>query len=135
MLQMLQKKGLKKTLARKSVLNALRSLSIPSDAITIHSWAAAHGHNMNLTTVYRVLAVLLEHSIIHRHPSTGNYILCSKPHEPGDHRFLRCQTCNHIQEFIDEALCKTENIIAKKYDFVPTKHLSEIIGICKHCSS
>ena len=127
--------GLKETVARKCVINALQTLDIPSDATTIHSLVAAHGHKINVTTVYRVLEVLLKHHIIHRHPSTGNVVLCKKLGQPGHHRFLRCEQCNVIKEFIDHGLSKEESRIAAQHSFASKHHLSEIIGICKQCSS
>jgi Fur family ferric uptake transcriptional regulator len=126
--------GLKQTLSRKCIINALQALGIPSDATTIHSWVAAHGHDINLTTVYRTLETFLEHDIVHRHPSTGNIVLCSKLDEPGHHGFIRCEKCNNVEEFIDHQLCKEKNRIAKKNGFTPKYYLSEIVGVCSQCA-
>lgn len=125
---------LRDTHSRRLVLQALAHLSHPSSPKDIFEWAQKEGEALNLVTVYRVLDRLEEARLVHKHPSTGLYVVCTLPDVSGHHGFLHCTTCGNLEEFHDHRLCHVENEIAKKAGFTAIEHLSEISGMCSSCS-
>lgn len=131
----LQKLNLRDTQPRRLVLRALMKSKKPISHKEIHEWIQGQDAAVNLVTVYRTLETFLEIGIIHRHPSTGGFVLCSLPEKEGHHGFLSCESCGRVEEFADSALCKQEDRIAKKAKFAAKHHVSDILGSCSLCSS
>ena len=124
---------LRDTLSRRRVLTALRVMGSPADQKEIYDWMRRRKASPNLVTVYRVLETLEEYGVVHRHPSTGKFTLCSRLGEEGHHAFLSCRKCGRVKEFIDRALCRHEDSIAKEAGFAPEHHMSDIVGLCTSC--
>lgn len=124
--------GLRDTQSRRIVIEALSQSPKPISPKDIHLWVTDQGSTINLVTVYRILEAFENLGIVHRHPSSGGFVLCSLNKE-GHHGFLSCQKCGTVEEFVDEKLCAEENRIARKAGFTPKHHTSEIIGVCETC--
>lgn len=129
----LKKCNLRDTQPRRLVLKALMHMNKPASHKEIHVWIQSQDAAVNLVTVYRTLETFEERGVIHRHPSSGNIMLCSMSEEAGHHGFLSCESCGKVEEFCDKDLCSQENRIAKKAGFTPKHHVSEIIGVCSTC--
>lgn len=134
--------ALRDTQPRRLVIEALCNIKKPASHKEIYSWIEKQGAATNLVTVYRILETFEGLGIVHRHPSSGGFILCSMEEEGCHgtvvrdttcHGFLSCQECGTVQEFTDEKLCKEEKRIARKAGFTPKHHMSEIIGVCTKC--
>ena len=130
--ELLKTSGLRDTQSRRLVLEALATSSKPISQKEIHLWITKNGSTTNLVTVYRIVEALEKLSIVHRHPSSGGFVLCTMQEE-GHHGFLSCQECGMVEEFSDPSLCKEEDRIARKAGFTPKHHVSEIIGCCADC--
>ena len=124
--------ALRDTQPRRLVIEALSKIEKPASHKEILVWIEQKGAAINLVTVYRILETFEDLGIVHRHPSSGGFVLCSMD-EDGHHGFLSCQKCGTVEEFTDEKLCKEENRIARKAGFTPKHHMSEIIGLCGSC--
>jgi len=131
----LRKRALRDTAPRRLVLQALASHAKPLLQKDVHGWIEKQNGDVNLVSVYRILERFEEHGIVHRHPSTGGFVLCSLPDTEGHHGFLSCESCGTVKEFADPALCKQEGRIAKQSQFTLNHHLTDMIGLCSTCSS
>lgn len=127
---LLRRRGLRSTLPRRKVITALSLRSMPLSPPEI---VDAVDGSVNLVTVYRMLEDMENVGLVHRHHPTGKFVLCSMPEQKGHHGFLHCVSCGKTEEFMDPALCKMENTIAKRAGFTPVSHLSAIDGHCAAC--
>ena len=125
--------NLRDTQSRRLVLSVLMKSKKPQTQKDIAERIKKSGGATNLVTVYRVLRKFESLGIIHRHLSSGGYILCSLPEKKGHHIILSCEDCGIVEEQCDAHLCQHEDRIAKNAGFVPKQHLSEVIGICSSC--
>lgn len=130
----LKQQGLRDTKQRTLVTEALQALGKPVSPYTIQKWLAKKKHSVNPVTIYRIIALLEQHALAHKHPSSGLYSLCSMPGTPGHHGYLHCSGCGKTEEFAEPKLCKLENAIAKSAGFRPLSHLCEITGLCPSCA-
>lgn len=130
---LLRKYGLRDTQSRRMVVEAMQDLRRPVSPYDIRKWIDARGDTIGIVTVYRILAVLEKLNLVHRHACSGLISLCSLPDSKGHHGFLHCHSCGFVEEFMDSALCRAEDAVAKKAKFTPLKHVSEILGLCSSC--
>lgn len=130
---LLRQYGLRVTQSRCLVLQAM-STGKPLSHRDIHTKIVKSNGGINLVTVYRILEAFEAIGLVHKHLSTGGFILCSLQKEKGHHVILSCEDCGTVEECCDIDLCKHEDRIAKKAGFIPKIHLSEVIGICSSCS-
>ena len=132
--EILRQYKLKDTQSRRLVLSALISFQKPVTQKEVYQWICSQDATTNLVTVYRTLKLFKDHDIIHRHPSSGGFLLCTVENNNGCHSFLSCQACGKVEEFCDVQCCSTKSTAAKKAGFTPTEHVSEIIGTCSTCT-
>ncbi|MDA0376371.1 MAG: Fur family transcriptional regulator [bacterium] len=131
---LLRQYNLRITQSRSLVLQAMLSTKTPLTHKEIHRKILKTDGSISLVTVYRILEAYENIGLVHRHLSTGSFILCSLQGEKGHHVMLSCQDCGTVAECIDKDFCKHEDRIAKSAGFSPKAHLSELIGICSSCS-
>lgn len=131
--EILQLHNLRDTMARRLVILALQDIKKPVSHKEIFSWIKLQNATINLVTVYRTIDSFLDLHIIHKHPTSGGFLLCSMPTQKGHHGFLSCKDCGTVQEFSDSVLCKEENRIAAQNQFSPLSHTNDIVGTCNQC--
>lgn len=129
---LLRRHKLRKTHAKRVVLSALSSCSVPLQQKDIRTWAEKNNESINLVTIYRVLEQFEKMHIVHR-SQNGGFTLCSVQDHGHHHVLLSCSNCGTIEERTDSELCRQENRIAKDAGFVPKHHVSEILGLCRSC--
>lgn len=129
----LQNYKLRDTQSRRLVLQALVHFNRPISHKEIHEWIQQQDAATNLVTVYRTLEAFEKMGIVHQHPSSGGFIICSMHEHKGHHGFLSCEKCGTVEEFCDASLCSQEDRIAKQAGFTPTNHISDITGVCAKC--
>jgi Fur family ferric uptake transcriptional regulator len=96
---------------------------------------------IGLTTVYRTLDLLTRMGLIHKFSFGDGYnryeFISDKKKK--HHHHLICMNCGKIfdySEFVEEELAlveKTEERLAKKYNFKIEEHNIEFLGLCKDC--
>lgn len=134
-MDLLKKHGLRDTQSRRIVVEALRRIGKPSTVSRIRDCIARSGSTVNLVTIYRVLSSLEGANLVHRLSDDGLVSLCSLSDARGHHCLLRCRSCGFVEELSDPALCGAENALARRANFLPTQHVSEIVGLCSSCVS
>lgn len=128
-----ERSRLRRTKPRSLILDALSKVGRPASHKDIHARISKGKERIDLVTVYRTLESFERLGIVHRHMSSGGFVLCSLPETRGHHGFLSCESCGSVEEFCDSELCKEENRIARSAGFEPKRHMSEVIGVCMRC--
>ena len=129
------------TMPREAILEFLSRSSKHMSAKEIYASLYDTHPEMGLTTVYRTLDLLARMGIITKLTlGDGQSRYEFKSSEKKDHHHhLICTICGKIinySEFLDEELRlvkKTEERLAKKYDFKILDHNIEFFGICVKC--
>jgi len=129
------------TAPREAILEFLSRSSKHMSAKEIY--ASLHGSypGIGLSTVYRTLDLLARMGIITKlaiGDGQSRYEFKSKEKDEHHHHLI-CTNCGQIinySEFLDEELSlvkKTEERLAKKYNFIIQDHNIEFLGICEKC--
>ena len=129
------------TAPREAILKFLSNSTRHLSAKEIYASLHRSYPGMGLSTVYRTLDLLAQMGIVAKlslGDGQSRYELKSK-NKGEHHHHLICTNCGEIinySEFLDEELRlvrKTEDRLAKKYNFVIQDHNIEFLGICKKC--
>ena len=118
---LLKKNNLKVTKQRIDVIKSIMKLEENS---TIHNIASSV--DMDLSTIYRIINVLIINNIIEKDVNFDNkniYKIKNK-HQ----HYIKCVKCNKIKEMNN---CSFDNINIE--DFEITNHSLKLEGICKEC--
>jgi len=129
------------TAPRGAILELLSRSSKHMSAKEIY--ASLHGSypGIGLSTVYRTLDLLARMGIVTKlaiGDGQSRYEFKSKEKDEHHHHLI-CTNCGKIinySEFLDEELGlvkKTEERLAKKYNFIIQDHNIEFLGICEKC--
>lgn len=131
--QDLRNAGLKVTLPRLKILEILEKADPHHmSAEDVYKTLLESGDDVGLATVYRVLTQFEAAGLVRRHNFEGDHAIFEI--EQGEHHdHLVCIKCGKVDEFIDEAIEKRQEIIAKENGFKMTDHSLTIYGICKLC--
>lgn len=126
---------------RETILQLLSQT--PKHMSAKEMYAAIHKHypGIGLTTIYRTLDLLTRIGLIHKFSfgdGHNRYEFISDEKEKRHHHLI-CTNCGKIfdyREFEEEELAlvkKTQERLAKKYDFQIEEHNIEFLGLCKAC--
>jgi Fur family ferric uptake transcriptional regulator len=126
------------TVPRESILDLLSRTSKHMSAKEIY--AAIHNiyPGIGLMTVYRTLDLLVRMGLINRF-SFGdgqNRYEFKSSEKKEHHHHLICTKCGRIIDYSDEELelaKKTEETLAKKYNFKILDHNIDFLGLCEKC--
>jgi len=130
------------TVPREAILDFLSRSSKHMSVKEIYSSLYKSYPGMGLTTVYRTLELLARMGLITKltlGDGQSRYEFKSSEKEKHHHHLI-CTECGKIidySEFLDEELSlvrKTEERLAKKYNFKVLDHNIEFLGICEKCN-
>jgi Fur family transcriptional regulator, ferric uptake regulator len=129
------------TAPRESVLDLLSRKAGHLSAKEIYASLYQTYPGLGLTTVYRTLELLHGLGIVQKVASgDGQSRYEIKSIHPRDHHHhLICTRCGKIVDYRDfvgeelELVKKTEQALAKRYDFEIRDHNIEFLGFCKEC--
>ena len=132
--QYVQRKGLKYSGKRNSVLKAFLKSDRHVSAEELFHLVKQDHPDIGYTTVYRTLKLI-----------EGSGIADVVHFNDGIRRFERtigreqqahfiCTHCGGHFEVFDENIKLLSSRLAKERDFLPQKHRLEIFGVCKNCS-
>jgi Fur family ferric uptake transcriptional regulator len=126
---------------REAILNLLSQTTTHMNAKEIYTAIHKLYPAIGLTTVYRTLDLLTRMGLIHKFSfgdGHNRYEFISDEKKKHHHHLI-CTSCGKIfdySEFEDEELAlvkKTEDRLAKKYNFQIKDHNIEFLGICEDC--
>jgi Fur family ferric uptake transcriptional regulator len=129
------------TAPRQAIMEFLSQSSKHLSAKEIYASLHRSYPGLGLSTVYRTLDLLAGMGIVTKlslGDGQSRYELKSKKKEEHHHHLI-CTHCGEIinySEFLEEELRlvkKTEEKLAKKYNFLIQDHNIEFLGICEKC--
>ena len=129
------------TMPREAILKLLSGSPKHMSAKEIYASLHRSYPGMGLSTVYRTLDLLARMGVVTKlalGDGQSRYEFKSSDKEEHHHHLI-CTHCGKIinySEFLDEELSlvkKTEERLAKKYNFVIQDHNIEFLGLCEKC--
>lgn len=125
-------KGIKKTKQRESVINVLTASDKPLSAADIYAKIKSNGESTWLSTVYRVLEMLLEKDIVIKTNIANSEMALYELNRFEHRHYAVCIKCHKIIPMYN---CPMDAFIPelKEKDFHILGHNLEIFGYCKDC--
>lgn len=129
----LKNSGLKKTRRREDVLRVLEGSDRPLTAEEIFLALKEQGADISLSTVYRVVDVLLEKEIVRKAGSDGNGRAVFELNRSVHRHYLVCLGCHKMIPMDGCPLGDLEKRLERDTGFSVTGHSLEIYGYCREC--
>ncbi len=135
--------GYRVTVPRQVVLEVLSKTSGHLSAEEIYLAVHKIYSNVGLATVYRTLELLVDMGIVFKFDfgdGRARYELAVGPKASQHHHHLVCTGCGRVVDYTDfvdqekELFSRTEEGLAKKYNFKISNHLIQFYGLCEKCS-
>lgn len=123
------------TTNQQHVLSALREAKVPLSAYTLLDRLRDQGFSAPVQ-IYRALDRLTEYGLIHRLESLNAYVSCihDKACRHDFTAFAICDSCGHVDEFIDDSLSRSLGYWMKNHAFSLGHSTIELHGKCAHCT-
>jgi Fur family zinc uptake transcriptional regulator len=134
-LERLRVLGMRLTGPRRTVLRVLAETRRPLGAYQIREAVQAAGGRVDVVSVYRILAGLVEAGLAHRIGMVDGYLACSASHA-GDHQteHLICRSCGCVEEIpIPQSALSEIGVAGSRQGFLGQATRVEVMGICEHC--
>lgn len=130
----LKRAGHRLTKTRKAIVTALLAGEVPLSAFDLKTRLLEDDMGVNKTTVYRELAFLVRHGIIHEiqfGDGKTRYRVCPEGH----HHHAICVRCNRVNEIqMKNDLAAHEKRLVKLMNFKVLHHTLEFFGLCGACN-
>lgn len=133
-LRYLRDHGIKTTLPRRHILDAVLTLSEHFEAEQVVYVLKEHGLGVGKATVYRTLPLLVDCGILRkiRFDVKQAYFEHAFGEKPHDH--MVCHRCGRIIEFDADEVVAMRIRIARRHNFHVTSHRFDLLGLCWECS-
>ena len=132
--QILESVSLEVTANRLQVLEVIGSSSCPLSASEIYT-VLSRNHAINRVTIYRILDLMVEHTILERLSTGGRaayYGLAPNDHhEP--HAHFYCSRCGQMDCLAPETLSVDSAFLRKTFSGEISRVEIRVDGICKNC--
>jgi Fur family zinc uptake transcriptional regulator len=128
-----RRQGLLLTDLRRQVLKLVWNSHRPVGAYQLLEQISQDGRKAAPPTVYRCLAFLLQHRLIHRIASLNAYVGCNQPGRDHDAQFFICSQCGEAAELADTRIDNALARDARTIGFVIEKRTVEVSGTCSDC--
>ncbi|QRM33210.1 Fur family transcriptional regulator [Microvirga sp. VF16] len=86
-------------------------------------------------TVYRSLAKLIRHGLVHRIESLNAYVACPGHHVSGAVAFAICSHCGSVTEFTDSRISYRLQAWSRSHAFRLQDTAVELKGLCASCAT
>ncbi len=134
-LERMKSRGLRITMPRRLVLQALDESVQPLTVAAVRDRVLKAGGHIDTVTVYRILSALQEIGIAHRIGLLDAFAPCRLAHDHQDHQLHAvCEACGKVFESeltTPQESLATESMIAR--GFFPRAIHVEILGRCQDC--
>ena len=124
--------GLKNTRQRREVIDVLEKSARPVTADAIFLALREQGENISLSTVYRILELMVEKKLARRISTVeegGALFELADTHR----HYLVCLGCHRMFPLDDCPLEEYEKELTERTGFDVTGHSLEIYGYCRDC--
>lgn len=129
--------GLRATTQRLAVLRVFEANEQKFwNAEDVYRQATADRQHIGRATVYRTLAQLADVGILVRSVlDADSGVAFYKLHGTQHHDLLVCLGCEHVHEFVDDALEARARRLAESHEFVLRRYQLTIHGYCARCQA
>lgn len=132
LLKQVRQSGCRVTRQRALILQVLCELDGHASAEQIHERTLLHGHDVDLSTVYRTMERLREARIVSQTDLGRGYaefeIVRDQPHH-----HLICKNCGRVVDLDHQYLAPVAEAIRRDFDFQPALDHFAIFGWCQSC--
>lgn len=127
--------GLRVTSPRLHVLRALYASTQPLNAQQVHNAVRQAGGQVDVVTVYRILAAFQEIGLVHFIGVTGGYAACSLDEcHKSDSEHAICESCGRVLELqIPSSVRHEVTMPLDKLGFEARSVRVEVLGQCQKC--
>jgi len=134
-LERLRLDGFRITMPRLQVLRVLGDSEVALTVQEIHARVVQQGGRMDIASVYRTLATLVEKHLVHHVGVVDGFLACRfEDHHSPDVEHAVCQRCRRVTEVeVGEDVRAATQEVLKKIGFAPSSIKVEVSGICSHC--
>ena len=130
--QTLKEMGYRLTPQRVAVLETLHEFQGHMTAEEIYSRARAMHPNVNRSTIYRTLTLLKKLGLV-AETDFGDGRIVYEHFEKYHHHHLVCQKCGKIVEVDESVLAPFNELVIRRFRFVPDMRHLAIRGHCLDC--
>ena len=128
----LQKKGLKLTAQRRSILEAFLGLRRHISAEELYELIRKKYPSIGQATVFRSMKLLVDAGVAQT-SGLGGRKVCYEPNRK-HHDHLICTRCGKVEEFRSDPIEREQEKIAQSHGFLLKAHRMELFGSCDQCS-
>ena len=118
---------------QRQIIKILRDAGKHLSAYDITAAMSASNPKIAPTTIYRVLAVLVDKGLVHRLESTNSYMACKHEGRHDAAILSICHSCGEVEESNAPGLIDEIANAASEIGFAPSKHVLEMHGVCSSC--
>jgi len=133
-LDFLRRRGHRVTAERLTLFDKIFTLHGHIDAERLLAALRADGAKISRATVYRNLDLLVECGLVNRQRLGRNRYLYEHVHAGQSHDHLVCAECGRVVEFISPGISALQGEICRAHDFVASRHILQITGLCRRCA-
>ena len=130
----LEKKGLKLTSQRRTILRQALEASGHFSADKLLEFSKKADRTISKATVYRTLTLLKESKILEEQDFGDGKKLYERAQGRRHHDHFVCIKCGRILEFENDAIEHLQDLEAKKKHFKLVFHSLKLFGLCQSCS-
>ncbi len=133
--ELLRRNGIKRTRQREAIVRILAKEQAPLSVDSIHAKLRHEELAVNLSTIYRMLEMLLEKGLVEQmhHPSGAKftYVLAAYGHS----HHLTCTRCGTSTRMDGCPIATALLGLETSHNFRITGHRLEVFGVCAACTT
>lgn len=133
--KVLKKENLRNTSHRNSVLEIIESSEEPVSAENLYLTLKGKDVSISLSTVYRILDILVEKEIVIKTDLTDSHKSLYEMNHKDHRHHLICIKCKKTIPVEDCPLQGYSKTLEERFDFDVTGHRLEMFGYCSQCKS
>lgn len=120
---------------RRKVFKIVCESAEPIKAYDIVARTSDKRGSTSAMSIYRILAFLEQHGLVHKITALNAYTVCGHPSLQHNCYFLICVDCHNVEEYCDAAVDKTITNIGRKSHFQIEQANMELYGLCNSCTA
>ena len=130
----IEKKGLRKTPERYTILDEIYSISGEFDVDFLCLLLKEKKYPISRATVYNTIDLLLDCNLLIKHQYGKNIGRFERTFDNAHRHHLICSVCGQVIEFTDPRTKEIQNTVEHLIDFKVSYHSLYFYGSCKDCS-